>query len=209
MGSAQRPISSAFVFQHWENRSRQESEVAHTSARAYLCRCAPGQPSPNLRIITCVQFSRCVSRQIDLAFSVAMAGYCGFATPVPPHAGQVVTWGSLSRGRFGNRPSGVSSHDICPPPWRIGHWRISSSAIQRSGGFLPKGSCGSDESNHLRFNCCALYITASPQNPQIGLNPTRREPTADTLMQWLCNVDRQQYRMQWPKSKACCAPPIS
>ena len=76
-------------------------------------------------------------------------------------------------------------------------------------GVLPKGSCASDESNHLRFNCCALYITASPQNPQIGLNPTRREPTADTLMQWLCNVDRQQYRMQWPKSKACCAPPIS
>ena len=138
MGSAQRPISSAFVFQHWENRSRQESEVAHTSARAYLCRCAPGQPSPNLRIITCVQFSRCVSRQIDLAFSVAMAGYCGFATPVPPHAGQVVTWGSLSRGRFGNRPSGVSSHDICPPPWQIGHWRISSSAIQRCGGFFQK-----------------------------------------------------------------------
>jgi hypothetical protein len=52
--------------------------------------------------------------------------------PVPPHAGQVVTLVSPSRGRFGNRPSGVSSHDICPPPWQIGHLRISSSAIQRS-----------------------------------------------------------------------------
>jgi len=98
------------------------------------------------------------TRQIDPAPSVAVAPYCRFATPVPPHAGQVVTWVSLSRGRFGNKPSEVSSHDICPPPWQMGHWRVSSSAIQRSVGFVAKGCCASDEANHLRFDCCAFLF---------------------------------------------------
>src|SRR5262249_61516467 len=60
--------------------------------------------------------------------------YGRFATPVPPQAGQVVTWVSRSRKRFGNSPSGESSHDSCPPPWQIGHCKISSSAIQRYVG---------------------------------------------------------------------------
>jgi hypothetical protein len=101
--------------------------------------------------------------------SVAVAPYCRFATPVPPHAGQVVTCVSLSRGRFGNKPSGESSQDICPPPWQMGHWRVSSSAIQRSVGFLGKRCCASNDPIIYDSIVAHPYFTASPQNPQIGI----------------------------------------
>jgi hypothetical protein len=78
-----------------------------------------------------------------------LARYCGFAKPVPPHAGQVVTWVSPSRGRFGNSPSGLSSHDICPPPWQIGQLRFSSSAIQRYVSF----SCKEDLALQVQSFC--------------------------------------------------------
>jgi hypothetical protein len=110
-----------------------------------------------------------VPRQIDPALSVAVAAYCGFATPVPLHAGQVVTWVSLSRGRFGNKPSRVSSHDICPPPWQMGHGRISSSAIQRSGVFMQKDSALQTKAIICETIVAHFIFTASPQNPQLGL----------------------------------------
>jgi hypothetical protein len=53
-----------------------------------------------------------------------------------PRAGCHV--GITLKSKVWKQPFGVSSHDICPPPWQIGHWRISSSAIQRCVGLLQR-----------------------------------------------------------------------
>src|SRR5262249_1760703 len=82
-----------------------------TNSATWVCPAAPPSASRRSppRRAGCERFANAAaSRALQ---SVAVAPYCRFATPVPPHAGQVVTCVSLLRGRFGNKPSGVSSHD--------------------------------------------------------------------------------------------------
>jgi hypothetical protein len=90
--------------------------------------------------------------------SVAVELYCRFATPVPAHAGQVVTWVSLSRGRFGNNPSGGLVPRYLPST--VADWALESFVVGHSAmcTFCCKGDLALQTSPIMYIQLVRIFI---------------------------------------------------